>query len=49
VHKDYHGLGDDISKINFPLLAKRAQLVYFTAWELANADKRPALDSKNTR
>ncbi len=49
VHADYHGLGDEVSKINFPLLAKRAQLVYFTAWDLANADKRPAVDGKNTR
>jgi Zn-dependent M28 family amino/carboxypeptidase len=49
VHKDYHGLGDDVSKINFPLLAKRAQLVYFTAWDLANADKRPVVDSKSNR
>jgi hypothetical protein len=49
VHKDYHGLGDDITKINFPLLAKRAQLVYYTAWNLANADKRPVVDGKNNR
>jgi hypothetical protein len=49
VHKDYHGLGDEVSKINFPLLAKRAQLVYFTAWDLANAAKRPVLDSKSNR
>jgi hypothetical protein len=49
VHKDYHGLGDDITKINFPLLAKRAQLVYYTAWDLANANKRPVVDGKNTR
>jgi Zn-dependent M28 family amino/carboxypeptidase len=49
VHKDYHGLGDDVSKINFPLLAKRAQLVYFTAWDLANAAKRPVVDSKSNR
>jgi hypothetical protein len=44
VHADYHQPGDDISKINFDLLAKRAQLVYFTAWELANGAKRPAVD-----
>jgi hypothetical protein len=49
VHKDYHGLGDEVSKINFPLLAKRAQLVYFTAWDLANAAKRPVVDSKSNR
>ena len=46
VHKDYHGVGDDVSKINFPLLAKRAQLVFYTAWDLVNADKRPVVDGK---
>jgi len=44
VHADYHQPGDEVSKINFPLLAKRAQLVFYTGWELANRDKRPALD-----
>jgi Zn-dependent M28 family amino/carboxypeptidase len=45
-HKDYHQPGDEVSKINFPLLAKRAQLVFYTAWDLANADKRPVVDGK---
>ncbi|MFI5159427.1 MAG: M28 family peptidase, partial [Sphingobacteriales bacterium] len=49
VHADYHGVGDEVSKINFPLLAKRAQLVFYTAWDLANADNRPVVDGKNTR
>jgi len=44
VHKDYHQPGDEVSKIDFPMLAKRAQLVYFTAWELANAPKRPVVN-----
>lgn len=44
VHADYHQPGDEVSKINFPLLAKRARLVYFTAWELANGLKKPAVD-----
>ena len=44
VHDDYHQPGDEISKIDFPMLAKRAKLVYFTAWELANAAKRPVVD-----
>jgi hypothetical protein len=44
VHADYHQPGDEVSKINFPLLAKRAQLVFFTGWELANRDKRPVVD-----
>jgi hypothetical protein len=45
VHDDYHQPGDEVSKINFPLLAKRAQLVYYTGWELANRDKRPIVDA----
>ena len=49
VHADYHGLGDEVSKINFPLLAKRTQLVYFTAWQLLNGAKRPVVDKANTR
>lgn len=44
VHEDYHQPGDEISKIDFPMLAKRAQLVYFTAWELANRANRPKVD-----
>ncbi|WP_316811309.1 M28 family peptidase [Pedobacter heparinus] len=44
VHEDYHQPGDELSKIDFPMLAKRARLVYFTAWELANGAKRPAVD-----
>lgn len=44
VHADYHQPGDEVSKINFDMLAKRAQLVYYTAWELANGAKRPAVD-----
>jgi hypothetical protein len=45
LEQDYHKPGDEVSKINFPLLAKRAQLTYYTAWELANGAKRPAVDS----
>lgn len=46
VHADYHRPGDEVSKINFPLLAKRTQLVFYTAWDLLNADKRPVVDGK---
>ena len=49
VHADYHQPGDEVSKINFPLLAKRAQLVYYTGWELANRDKRPVVDAPATK
>ena len=44
---DYHKPGDEVKKINFPLLVKRAHLVYYTGWDLANRDKRPAVDVKN--
>ena len=40
VHEDYHQETDEVSKINFDLLAKRAQLVFYTAWEVANRAER---------
>lgn len=45
VHADYHQPSDEVSKINFPLLAKRAQLVFYTGWDLANRAKRPVVDA----
>ncbi len=47
VHEDYHKASDEVSKINFELLAKRAHLVYYTGWDLANRDKRPRVDVTN--
>jgi len=47
VHADYHKPSDEVSKINFPLLVKRAQLVYYTGWEVANRDKKLVVDVKN--
>lgn len=44
IHADYHKPSDEISKINFDMLVKRAQLVFYTGWELANRDKKPAVD-----
>lgn len=38
-HADYHRPTDTPDKINYPLMAKRAQLVFFTAWEMANRDQ----------
>jgi hypothetical protein len=35
---DYHRPTDTIEKIDFNLLAKRARLVFYTAWEMANRD-----------
>lgn len=47
VHEDYHQPGDEVSKINFELLSKRAQLVYYTAWDLANGASRPVVDKND--
>ncbi|RPD40418.1 M28 family peptidase [Chitinophaga barathri] len=44
VHPDYHGEGDEPHKISYGLLAKRAQLVFHTAWSIANRDDRPKVD-----
>ncbi|HYM94239.1 MAG TPA: M28 family peptidase [Chitinophagaceae bacterium] len=35
---DYHKPTDTPDKINYDLLAKRAQLVFYTAWDMANRD-----------
>jgi len=35
-HNDYHRPTDTPDKINYNLYAKRAQLVFYTAWEMAN-------------
>lgn len=43
-HADYHKPSDTIEKINFEVMEKRARLVFFTAWELANRKNRVKLD-----
>ena len=45
LHKDYHAATDDVDKINFEALARRAQLVFHTAWALANREQRVVVDS----
>ena len=44
VHEDYHKPTDTIEKINFDILAKRAKLVFYTAWQLANMEERILVD-----
>ncbi|WP_375416227.1 M28 family peptidase [uncultured Hymenobacter sp.] len=45
LHPDYHRPTDDIDKIDFPALTRRNQLIFHTAWELANRDNRVVVDS----
>ncbi|APG59005.1 M28 family metallopeptidase [Christiangramia salexigens] len=44
VHADYHKITDTPDKINYEALAKRAQLVFLTAWEIANREERLVVD-----
>lgn len=46
IHEDYHKVSDEIGKIDFDLLTQRTQCVFYTAWEIANKDKRLTLDKK---
>ena len=38
LHKDYHRPTDDVENIEFDVMEKRARLVFYTAWEMANRD-----------
>ena len=44
VHEDYHKTTDTPDKIDYNLLEKRAQLVFATAWEVANSEYKPMVD-----
>ncbi|RYY62917.1 MAG: M28 family peptidase [Chitinophagaceae bacterium] len=46
VHADYHKPTDTPDKINYKLMAKRGQLVFYTAWEMANRDQMLKRDLK---
>ena len=43
-HADYHQPTDTPDKISYNVLANRAKLIFATAWELSNMDKKPAVD-----
>ena len=43
---DYHRPTDTPDKINYPLLVKRTQLVFYTAWEMANRNEMLKRDLK---
>ena len=45
VHEDYHKETDTAEKINYELLTQRTKLVFFTAWEIANRDKKLKVDN----
>jgi Zn-dependent M28 family amino/carboxypeptidase len=44
VHADYHKQTDTPDKIEYELMAKRAQLIFQTTWEIANREDRITAD-----
>jgi hypothetical protein len=49
VHDDYHQVTDTVDKIEFPLMEKRAKLIFYTVWDVANRENKPRVDGTNTR
>ena len=47
VHEDYHKPGDDPEKIHYEKTAEIGKLVFHTAWQLANQDKRIEVNVEN--
>lgn len=43
-HEDYHRETDTVDKIEWDILQKRAQLVFYTSWIIANRDQRLVVD-----
>ena len=46
IHEDYHQPSDEVDKIEFDLLAKRTQCIFYTAWEIVNREERITPDKK---
>lgn len=47
VHEDYHKHTDTVEKIDFNKIEKISRLVFHTAWDLANREKRIEVDVDN--
>jgi len=47
-HADYHKPTDEVDKIEFDALAKRTQLAFAVAWEIANREKRLMVDKSGS-
>lgn len=45
-HPDYHKPTDTVEKIDFETMEKRARLVFYTGWEIANRAERIKVDKK---
>lgn len=47
VHEDYHKATDTVDKIEFEKMQKITTLIFYTAWELSNREKRIEVDVKD--
>lgn len=47
VHEDYHKHTDTMEKLIFKKIETTARLIFYTAWELSNAEKKPLVDKVN--
>jgi hypothetical protein len=45
-NEDYHEPTDTADKIDYDLLKLRTELIFYTAWKLANRPERVAVDAK---
>jgi Zn-dependent M28 family amino/carboxypeptidase len=43
-HEDYHKPSDTIEKLQFENMARISELIFYTAWEIANREKRLELN-----
>jgi hypothetical protein len=49
VHEDYHGVGDEVEKIDFRKMQRITQTIYATAWAVAELPRRPKVDTPLAR
>ena len=49
LHPDYHANTDEVSKIEFDKMARIGELIYATAWRVANLDHAPVRDRLGPR
>ncbi|MFQ5570601.1 MAG: M28 family peptidase [Rhodothermales bacterium] len=42
-HEDYHGVDDEPDKVEYDRMARIGQLIFATAWQVANQDERPTV------
>lgn len=47
VHEDYHQPGDDPEKIMYNKMSEIGKLIFYTAWNVANRDKKLVVDVMN--